>query len=176
MLSYGLYLWHWPLYLVVNSSSTGLDGAPLVALRLAATAAAAVASYHLVEMPVRERAAGGRLPALRLAGAMPITLVVVLVAALSSNALIDRPATERVHRRRPGRHLRGAAADGAGGRVAAPGADVAAEPVEPAEPPVRALMVGDSVAATLGFGFGSVNLDPGLLEGLRRPEPRPRRP
>jgi peptidoglycan/LPS O-acetylase OafA/YrhL len=164
VLSYGLYLWHWPLYLVINSDSTGLEGGPLVAMRLAAAAAAAVASYHLVEMPVRERAAEGRLPALRLAGVMPITLVVVLVAALSSNALIDRPRPTGftdddlvAMSQAPPPTLP------AGGRGAGPAAPVAPAEVEPAEPPLRALMVGDSVAATLGFGFGSVNLDPGLL-------------
>ena len=57
VLSYGLYLWHWPLYLVINTDSTGLQGAPLLTVRLTATVLAAVASYHLVEMPVRERAA-----------------------------------------------------------------------------------------------------------------------
>jgi hypothetical protein len=31
-------------------------------------------------------------------------------------------------------------------------------------------MVGDSVAATLGFGFGSVNLDPGLLGAFVDPD------
>lgn len=171
VLSYGLYLWHWPLYLVINTDSTGLEGGPLVALRLAATALVAVASYHLVEMPVRERAAGGRLPALRLAAAMPITLVVVLVAALSSSALVDRPQpagftdedlvaiAEAPPPTVP-----------AAGAVAAPTGEAEASRTPEGEPPVRALMVGDSVAATLGFGFGSVNLDPGLLGGFIDPD------
>jgi hypothetical protein len=136
-------------------------------VRLTAATAAAVASYHLVEMPVRERAAGGRLPALRLAGAMPVTLVVVLVAALSSNALVDRPQTHgftdddlvAMSEAPPPTVPVGAVAAG-------PADGVESAEVEPAEPPLRALMVGDSVAATLGFGFGSVNLDPGQLGGF----------
>ena len=172
VLSYGLYLWHWPLYLVINNDSTGLEGAPLVAVRLAAAGAAAVASYHLVEMPVRERAAGGRLPALRLAGAMPVTLVVVLVAALSSNALVERPEPTGF----TDEDLM-AIAEAPPPTVPAPTAapptdeSVPAAPVvtEPPDPPLRALMVGDSVAATLGFGFGSVNVDPGLLGGFVDP-------
>ena len=169
VLSYGLYLWHWPLYLVINSGSTGLDGVPLLALRLTATAAAAVASYHLVEMPVREQAAGGRLPALRLAGAMPITLVVVLVAALSSNALVERPQSSGFTDDDLVAIAEAPPPTVPAAGVAASGDAVAAEAAEPAEPPVRALMVGDSVAATLGFGFGSVNLDPGLLRAFVDP-------
>lgn len=56
-LSYSLYLWHWPIYAVVNSRSTGLDGLSLLAVRLALSIAAAMASYHLVEVPLRHKAA-----------------------------------------------------------------------------------------------------------------------
>lgn len=56
-LSYSLYLWHWPIYAVVNTRSTGLDGLGLLAVRLALSIAAAMASYHLVEVPLRHRAA-----------------------------------------------------------------------------------------------------------------------
>jgi len=53
LISYGLYLWHWPLYLVLNQTRTGLDGSELLALRIAASFAVAIASYWLVERPIR---------------------------------------------------------------------------------------------------------------------------
>ncbi|MFA5884522.1 MAG: acyltransferase family protein [Acidimicrobiia bacterium] len=53
LISYGLYLWHWPLYLVLNESRTGIDGNRLLALRIAASFAVAIASYFLVERPIR---------------------------------------------------------------------------------------------------------------------------
>ena len=54
-LSYGLYLFHWPVFVVLDRQRTHLSDWPLAALRLAVTAALAAASYHLLERPIRER-------------------------------------------------------------------------------------------------------------------------
>ncbi len=43
-ISYGLYLYHWPLFLVIDHAHTGLSGFALLAARLAATFAVATAS------------------------------------------------------------------------------------------------------------------------------------
>ena len=56
VMSYGLYLWHWPVYVVLSPERTGLAGPPLLVLRLAVAVVFAVASYQLVEDPVRRRA------------------------------------------------------------------------------------------------------------------------
>ena len=53
LISYGLYLWHWPLYLVLNETRTGLSGNALLAVRIAASFAVAITSYFLVERPIR---------------------------------------------------------------------------------------------------------------------------
>jgi peptidoglycan/LPS O-acetylase OafA/YrhL len=55
-LSYSLYLWHWPVYAVLNTRRTGLDGLELLAVRVAVSIAFALASYHLVEVPLRRKA------------------------------------------------------------------------------------------------------------------------
>jgi peptidoglycan/LPS O-acetylase OafA/YrhL len=52
-ISYGVYLYHWPLFVALTEQRTGLDGPALLAVRLAATAVVALASYHLVEQPLR---------------------------------------------------------------------------------------------------------------------------
>jgi peptidoglycan/LPS O-acetylase OafA/YrhL len=54
-LSYSLYLWHWPVYAVLNPRRTGLDGLELLALRFGVSIAFALASYHLVEVPLRRK-------------------------------------------------------------------------------------------------------------------------
>ncbi len=51
--SYGIYLFHWPVFLVLDEQRTGLPQIPLFALRCAVTAALTVASYRLIEQPVR---------------------------------------------------------------------------------------------------------------------------
>ncbi|MFM7272046.1 MAG: acyltransferase family protein [Actinomycetes bacterium] len=55
LVSYGLYLWHWPVYVVLDARRTGLDRWPLLAVRIAVTTACALASYHYVEQPIRQR-------------------------------------------------------------------------------------------------------------------------
>jgi peptidoglycan/LPS O-acetylase OafA/YrhL len=53
LISYGVYLWHWPVYLWVTVSNTGLDGPALFLVRVIVTLAAALASYFLLELPIR---------------------------------------------------------------------------------------------------------------------------
>ena len=59
LISYGLYLWHWPIYEAMSARRTGLDGPALLAARLGVTLAFAVASWLLVERPIRIRRPAG---------------------------------------------------------------------------------------------------------------------
>ena len=52
-ISYGVYLWHWPLFLFVNGERTGLHGLPLLTVRIGLTIVVAAVSYVLIEQPVR---------------------------------------------------------------------------------------------------------------------------
>ena len=56
VMSYGLYLWHWPIYTILSPERTGLDGLGLLAVRLAVSVAIAYASFRIVEDPIRRRA------------------------------------------------------------------------------------------------------------------------
>ncbi len=131
-ISYGLYLWHWPVYVALDPARTGLDGSSLLALRLAITFVLATLSYYLVESPIRRGALPGwRVRALAPAAAGSVAVAVVLVTAnLAPNPL-------------------GAAA----------GAQVGTAPAltHPAPPPppraVKGMLVGDSVGFTLGVGL-----------------------
>jgi peptidoglycan/LPS O-acetylase OafA/YrhL len=75
-ISYGVYLWHWPIFLAINGERTGWAGLPLFFVRCAATIAVAAASWWLIEQPVR-RWRPMHVPLLPLAGATVVTAVAV---------------------------------------------------------------------------------------------------
>jgi peptidoglycan/LPS O-acetylase OafA/YrhL len=82
-ISYGVYLWHWPLFQWMNAERTGLTGPALLAARWGATLAIAAASYVLVEQPLRH-ARWVRRPALTPASAGAAMAVTAVVAVLAT--------------------------------------------------------------------------------------------
>lgn len=67
-ISYGVYLWHWPIFLVLNGERTGWSGLGLFGARCAVTLAVAGVSYWAIEQPIR-RWRPQRVPLLPLAAA-----------------------------------------------------------------------------------------------------------
>jgi peptidoglycan/LPS O-acetylase OafA/YrhL len=51
-ISYGVYLWHWPVLLFVTAARAGVSGIPLTLMQLAITLALALASFFVAERPV----------------------------------------------------------------------------------------------------------------------------
>lgn len=75
--SYGLYLYHWPIFVWMTADRVGLDGVALFGAQLAVTTAVSVTSYLILESPIRRRRilASGRtvaLVSLVLAVALPL--------------------------------------------------------------------------------------------------------
>jgi hypothetical protein len=135
LISYGLYLWHWPVYLVLTPVRTGIDGWPLLTLRVSVSLAIAIVSYFLVEMPIRRGIwSGWRIRTLTPAVALVAVLAVVV------------------------------ATGGAGSRAVASAAPrhAASVPSGQSTPTdaLRVLVAGDSVAYHLGESFQ--RLDPEL--------------
>ena len=128
LISYGLYLWHWPIYVVLSPARVHLDGVALTALRLAVTFGVAIASYVYLEQPIRRHG----LPAgLHPAVAVPAAAFIALGAlVLATSGAIPAGTVDEA----------GAARD------------LSVWPTA-AESPARAtrlLVVGDSVAKSLG--------------------------
>lgn len=82
-ISYGAYLYHWPLFLWLTPERTLLDGLPLAGVRLGLTLAAAELSHRLLEEPIRS---GRRLVLVhaRLALAGGVAAVVAVASVVGS--------------------------------------------------------------------------------------------
>ena len=83
--SYGIYLWHWPVFMLTRPQlDLPLAGLPLLALRLAATLALAECSYRLIERPIRH---GATLPLRRLrvgvSWGAPVVMALAILVLLS---------------------------------------------------------------------------------------------
>ena len=52
-ISYGTYLWHFPLFALFSAERVHLYGLPLLAVRIGITLLVATGSYYLVEQPIR---------------------------------------------------------------------------------------------------------------------------
>lgn len=136
IISYGVYLWHWPVYLVLTPERTGWDGYPLLALRVILTLAISIASYYLLERPFRRGLVLRWRPSWALAPVGALSITFVVFSATSSPA--------------PASVLSAASIDAPLPSAPTVAAD-AAENLPP--PPLRVLVIGDSVAATLGLGL-----------------------
>lgn len=90
-ISYGVYLWHWPIFLVLNGERTGSSGWQLFALRCAATIAVAAVSWWLIEQPIREWRPVS-VPMLPLAAATAATAAVVTMTVMPVGVSMHRPA------------------------------------------------------------------------------------
>jgi peptidoglycan/LPS O-acetylase OafA/YrhL/CubicO group peptidase (beta-lactamase class C family) len=64
--SYGLYLWHWPVFMVTRPyMDVSLDGVPLFALRMTVVMVLVELSYRFVELPIRQGALERTWPGIR---------------------------------------------------------------------------------------------------------------
>ena len=92
-ISYGTYLWHWPVFLVLDGDRTGLTGPALLAVRCGVTLGIAAVSYHLVERPIRRRVL---LPAPRLAIAAALAAVAAVAAVTVVATIVPPPLSHAV--------------------------------------------------------------------------------
>jgi peptidoglycan/LPS O-acetylase OafA/YrhL len=156
-ISYGLYLWHWPVYLTLTEKRTGLDGFWLLALRIAVSVAFAAASFYAVERPIR--AGTLRLP---IRVPMPKVVALAAVCALVAALFVTTSGGGESVAARTERALRRSvvAPQAEPPSTAAPG-DSSATGVVPAAPP-KVMIVGDSVAGTVGLGFDMLGAASGV--------------
>jgi peptidoglycan/LPS O-acetylase OafA/YrhL len=159
VISYGLYLWHWPVLVLATESSTGVSGYPLKGLQVGLTLALATASYYVVERPIRR----ARFSGWGRRSVAPIGVVATAVALLFATV---PAATNSITPAAGAAGTAGGAAPnglpaGAGAIRASP--DTASAPTASTAPEQSSVMVvGDSTAITLAEGLKG----PGTTAGL----------
>ena len=79
--SYGIYLWHWPIFMVTRPGIDVEWSEPVTfVVRIALTLVIAELSYRLVEMPIRRGALGRAWSAIRSGGTLGVRAIVTLIA------------------------------------------------------------------------------------------------
>ncbi len=140
--SYPLYLWHWPVVVVLTAPRTGLGRWSLFGLRIVVTFVLAVATERLIERPIRAGAVRGRRGLVALPAAMAALAVAgILVAPVTGSRLGPTVVVA-------------ASSPTTGTDATSPSADDAEA--------VQVLLVGDSIPFTLGYGFADVQADLGV--------------
>jgi peptidoglycan/LPS O-acetylase OafA/YrhL len=135
LISYGVYLWHWPIIEYVDGDRTGVSGAWLIATQVGLTLVIATASFLLLE---RRVLAGW--PRLRWSSVGGVAVLAVSVVVAGLVVVVPRNAAPYA--------------------VAAEAAEARSVDVAPTQPadagrrgPRRVVVVGDSVAYTLFPGL-----------------------
>jgi hypothetical protein len=133
IISYGVYLWHWPVDLVLDADRTGMSGWPLFFVQTAVAIGIAVVSYRFLERPIRRGALTARQWAF-VTPALAATLVIIIVVGTLGSGQTDAVA-----------------------KVSDPSSNGASSPL--GRQVGRVLLVGDSVAATFASGLRHQGLD-----------------
>jgi peptidoglycan/LPS O-acetylase OafA/YrhL len=143
-ISYGLYLWHFPVIIELTSERTGVSGLWLDAVRVACTFAAASLSFYLIEQPMKKvrLRSWPRLARLALAPvAVALTALVAVAATLPSTASAHTAGTK-------GATVTKGAVPGAGGLTGQE--PIALDPAPSIAHPLRVTLLGDSVLYVQG--------------------------
>jgi len=149
-ISYGIYLWHLPIFVYMTGARTGLATAPLDIARVATTLAVSTASYFLVEAPIRRRKFRGAVRGL-LAPAAGLLTAALLVAA-TVPAVADPGTLAKTSKVAVPTGTKVTGAGGYGSQVPitlAPGTVVS-----PAHP-LRIVLLGDSVMHDASYGIAA---------------------
>ena len=166
-ISYGVYLYHLPIYLFVTPDRSGLRGWPLFALRIVVTMVVATASHWLIERPIRRASWTGLRTALTGAGATLVVGSVIAVvpvaaanywgvsAASSSRAAIPVGAASTPLVVRAAVAIPTPTSNPTSNPTSTPDAVLSPSPSTWAQlaRPVRILVVGDSTAQATGHGL-----------------------
>ncbi len=143
-ISYGVYLWHWPIDCVLSSERVDLDPGVLTALRIGLAFLVAILSHRYFEAPIRAHGLRVRFPVVATLGAFAASALVVVVATRPRTpASLVEVASATVAALTPSAYP---------GPYSVPVSTLPpASELRPGS--LRVLVLGDSVAQKLGFAL-----------------------
>jgi len=170
--SYGIYLWHWPIFVLTRPGvDVDVNGWLLLALRLILTFAIAEVSYRFVEMPVRNGALGrwwagrsqpgGLVPA---RAHRPVLLVSAVALCVVLAFAVATPSTASLN----GVDLSGASIDEVG-NVIEVGTTLAPDPssVDTTVAPGPSSSTTSTTTLAQGIGASTIAIGDSVLLGAR---------
>jgi peptidoglycan/LPS O-acetylase OafA/YrhL len=140
-ISYGVYLWHWPVNVLLTPERVHAGGW-LHALQFGVTFAIAIVSYRLLERPIRTRQLSFGPPLYAVPASLGLAILLVVRATNAREGVSSSPLPP----------------------PSMPPAEVAAG--QAPEPELKVLLLGDSTANSLGWGLRGVR-EPGLAVELK---------
>lgn len=146
-ISYGIYLWHWPVIVYLNGARTGLSTWPLDILRVVVTLLVSTASYYLVERPIRLAKFGRGHTAWLAPLAGVVTAVAIVIATIPA---VADPSTVAgtSHVASTGSVQTTPGAGGYAGQQ-----PIRLSPAPSATNPLRVMILGDSVMHDASYGI-----------------------
>jgi len=160
-ISYGIYLWHWPVIVYVTAARTGLPTISLDVVRILLTLALSTASYYLVERPIRLAGPGGivRWWGAPLAGILSAVLIVVatMPAVADPSKVVGTSHLPRAT---------GRSVPGAGGYAGQKPIRLSAAPTS--ADPLRVMLIGDSVMGDASYGITAALQATGQVVVIRK--------
>ncbi len=163
-ISYGIYLWHWPVIVYVSAARTGLPTLSLDLVRILLTLALSTASYYLVERPIRLARPGGlvRWWVAPVAGVLSAVLIVVATTPAVADPSKVVGTTHVAS-------ATGASVPGAGGYHGQEPIHLTATPA--AADPLRVMLIGDSVMGDASYGITAALQATGEVDVTRKTVP-----
>jgi peptidoglycan/LPS O-acetylase OafA/YrhL len=172
-ISYGMYLWYWPVLLVMTGQRLHWGVYPLFLARVGITVAIAALSYDLVEMPIRRGAlrhwrswvaapigAAAAISAIFISTLVPVGATELAGSPISVPTLVTSTTTTTTTTQpvAPGQSTTSTVATTT--TTAPPPQTFLSLPLPPStgktDKPVKVLIVGDSIAGTLGVGLADL--------------------
>jgi peptidoglycan/LPS O-acetylase OafA/YrhL len=131
-ISYGVYLWHWPINVFLTEPRTHLHGPLLQLARIAVALGVAAVSYRLLERPIQLRGVPFGRPLYIVPAVITLSVLLVVRATYAGERSDVSPV------------------------LPLPKTEIESGANEPQLPPMRVMLVGDSTANSLGWALRGV--------------------